>query len=510
MKGLTQLARALACGLVPCGALADELRYEAFWVDGEASSFHTAPLELDAFLQSGQSLAESGFILLDVETGMRNGGRLYAGLFARGTGATIFEGPMGPVQLRQTMDAREAQGLRLVDVEIFRRQNGGRQYLTVWRPGSGRQLVTGPMEQAAFFARGESLTNDGLRLVDVEVERVSGTTLYTGLFRAGAGLNVLTEPTPFGAFQAALPARRDQGLELVDVERMPDGNRVVGVFRSGDSLADLTVPMPFGAYFAEAQDRFNDDQRTRDFELFRVTQQPPGPDPIPDVLPPFPATPAHIEFTDGFILRLEFTQIDDQLFTLTLPLDALPDWLPRDTEGTPLLPDTHCGLTIRKAQSLFWQVPGDPEVDSGIFNAVPDVSDLGSEPFLGGVHFAGPIGGCAGTQKKWAFPSPFTSDTPFEPLPNMSLVVQLDSFSEIDFIKDTGVEPKPIDVDKLFKDDSKKVLKDHVKFWHAVFKEGQDVSDYCTTVSPFWKRLCQQFPDGEGLCAQEILELPGC
>jgi hypothetical protein len=492
-------------------AFADDLQYEGFWVPGEATSLHTAPLARQKFLDAGQQLAEAGFVLVDVETGRRDGQRLFASLWTRGTGATIFEGPLGPVQMREAMEARAAEGLRLVDFEIFRPEGGGRRYLAVWRPGSGGQTLTGRMEQDAFFARAEALTADGLRLRDVEIEEIDGTLFYSGLFRGGAGLNVLTRPMPLATFRAALPGQLEAGLELIDMERIGDSQRVVGVFRSGDGPAEVVAPRSFADYFILSQDQFNNDLRSRDFELFAVAGPTPRPDPVDLENPPaFPENAAHVTFSDGFILRLEFTQIDDQPFTLTLPHAALPDWLPRDAEGTPILPDAHCGLRIRRADSIFWQVPGDPAVTSGIFNAVEDVSDLGSELFLGGVHFAGPIGACTGTQKKWAFPSPFTSQTPFEPLPNMSLVVQLDSSSEIDFIKDTGPSPKPIDVDKLFKDDTKKMLKDHVKFWNALMKAGGDVSDYCTTVGPFWKRLCQQFPDGEGLCAQEVLELPGC
>ena len=324
-------------------AHADELRYEAAWVEGNALSLHTAPLTLAAFLSSGQDLAENGFVLVDAETSVRNGQRLYAGLWAKGTGATVFEGPHGPIQLREAIDRREGQGLRLVDLEIFRRDNGGRQYIAVFRSGSGDQRITGPMEQAAFMARGEAMVNEGLRLIDVEVEKIDGTLHYTGVFRAGSGSNIFTTPMSLGAFRGSLEDRLAQGLELVDMERVPESQQVVAVFRSGDSLAELTSPRAFGSHFVLSNQQFIGGLRTRDFELFPVASPSSGGgggSTDPDIPPALPTNPSHISFTSNQTLRVEFTQIDDELFRIELPLDALPDWLPQTEDGTPVLPDS--------------------------------------------------------------------------------------------------------------------------------------------------------------------------
>ena len=494
-------------------ATADELRYEAFWVEGEATSLHTAPLTLDNFLASGQDLAENGFVLVDAETGLRNGQRLFAGLWTRGTGATQFKGPFGPIPLREAMEEGEAQGVRVVDFEIFRRDNGGRLYLAVFRSGSGDQIITRPMEEDAFVARGETLTAQDFRLRDVEVEEVDGRILYSGLYRKGAGLNVFTRPMSLNAFRAGLPARLAEGLELIDMERIGDSQQVVGVFRSGDSPIQITSPRSFAQHFILAGQQFNAGLRTRDFEFLSVeTPQDDGNGVSvdPDNPPELPKNPSHVSFTDSLRLRIEFTQVGDVPCTLELPLAALPDWLPQDQDGTPILPDDHCGLLLRRADSIFWQIPGDPQFTDQVFNAVPDVEALGSEGFLGGVDFAGPIGGCTGTQKDWSFPNPFTTQDKIVPLPDMSLVVEFQPGGEIDFVKDTGPSPKPIDVDKLFKDDSKKQLEAHIKFWNALLEEGENIDNYCPSVGKFWNVLCTQFPGSDAVCGEEVLQLPGC
>lgn len=493
-------------------ATADELRYEAAWVDGNAASLHTAPLSLGTFLSSGQDLAENGFVLVDAETAMRAGQRLYAGLWTRGSGSTIFEGPFGPIPLREAMQRREAQGMRVTDIEIFRRPNGGRLYIAVFRPGSGEQTINRPMEFDAFLARGERMVNQGMHLRDVEVEKIDGRLLYTGLFRSGAGLNVFTGPVSLGAFRASLQGRLDAGLELIDMERIEDSQQVVGVFRSGDSLAQITTPRSFGQHFVLAGQQFNAGLRTRDFELLPVSTPTGGGggSTDPDNPPPMPENPSHVSFTDTLRLRIQFTQIDDEPFQIELPRSALPGWLPQTEDGTPVLPDDYCGLLVIEADSISWQVGGVSPFTNQVFTSVPSVPALGSNFFLGGVQFSGPMGGCTGTQKKWSFPHPFSTDPIFDPLPNMSLVIELRQGSEIAFIKDTGPSPKKLDVNKLFKDDSKKKLKDQIKFWNDLLEEGQSVDKYCESVGKYWDVLCTQFPDDDAACGNEVMTLPGC
>ena len=511
MKHAIFLSAGIFCAAI-LPSHADELRYEAHWSEGAGTSLHTAPLPLDAFQETGQDLASSGLVLVDTETAVLNGRRVFAGLWTQGSGATAFAGPMGPVPMRQEMERRRGMGQRLVDFEIFRRQNGGRLYIGVWRPGSGEEILTGPMREDAFLSRGESLINDeSLHLRDVEIEVIDGELFYSGLFRSGAGLNAITTPMPLDQLLQEQDALLEDGLELLDMERVGGGaeNSFVGVWRSGDDPAEITSPRSFGQQFVLAQSQFNAGRRTLDFELQRIAT-PQGGDGGGGVAPPpLPSNPDHVQFVGGHRLRLEFTHIDDQPFTLELPIGLLPDWLPEGPDG-PVLPDTHCGLVIRKADRIFWQVPGDPDVDTPPFLAIPSVFALGDEFFLGGVQFSGPIGGCTGTQKHWDFPFPFTTSGPFEPLPNMSLVIEIRQNGEIDFIVDTGPTPKPIDPDKLFKDESKEKLRKMIEFWNELFEEGDSVDDYCKTVGNFWTMLCSQFPTDDENCPMEVESLPNC
>lgn len=495
-------------------AAAQDVRYEATWNSGERTSLVSAPLSRAAFLETGQDLAESGLRLIDVETTMRGNRRVYAGLWTQGTGSNFFEGPMGPIDLRNSMRARREQGLRLVDFEIIRTGNGGRRYLAVWRNGSGEEILTGPMQQDAFFARGERLTARGLRLIDVEVERVNGVLLYSGLFRTGTGSNLITAPLRRRAFLQRRDEMVARGLELVDFERIRvrGRNRFVGVWSSGPGESRLSVPREFGPFFIFAQDQFNDDKHTRDFELRAAIVAPDDPDTPPGDggdgpdTTQLPDNPPGIGFTDSQRLRIQFTQIGDVPFTMELPLSWLPDYLPTREDGEPVLPDTFCAIHVRLADSIFWQVPGDEAVVSPPFLATPSVSALGSEFFNGGVEFEGPFGACSGTQTEWVFNQPFTTgETPFEPLPNMSLVIE--GRAEISFKAAGAPEGELLEAHELFEDESLEALEALLEAFEELFEEGHDVASYCQTTGDFWGEFCELSPLS---CPDAVGVLPEC
>lgn len=500
----------LAASNAAASAAPDEVRYEGVWESGERTSLTTAPLSRAAFLETGDALVGNGLRLFDVETRVIDGRRAYAGLWTEGTGGNIFAGPMGPVDMREEMEARRAQGFRLIDFEIFRRSNGGRQYLGVWRTGPGEELLTGPMEIDAFKARGDSLISDGFRLWDVEVENHDGRILYSGLFRSGAGLNAFIGPLSRQAFRT----RRDQmvadGLELRDIERIEINGRqrFVTVWSSGDGESRLSRLRPYGQYFAFSQDQYNDGKRATDFEI-RVAETKdgdgtggtggaePGPSPVADLDP----NPPYIELVDGQEFRIDWSVIIGGMPRIEIPADYLPDYLPL-RDGEKLLPTgSACGFILYEADAAFWQIPGDPEFDDEPFNAVPDIEDEGFEFYANGVKLWGPILGCDSTQQQWGFPFPLTTHEIFNPqeVENLSLVVEWHAAPGTDdHGPRIGFTPpqdnaEPFDVDELWDDEW---IEDLMEWTEEVFEAGAQQGEYCN-VSSLIVKICEENP---GIC----------
>lgn len=502
MKPKIFWAMALAVA-IPQILPADELRYEAVWHAGSGSNIVTEAETLPEFRATGEAQTANGLRLIDVETTLVDGTRLYSGLWVGGTGSNLFDGPLGAVALRERIEEREAQGLRMVDFELFRAPNGGRRYLAVWRPGQGDQRLTGPMEQDAFLARGQRLVEDeGFRLIDVEVERRDGVLLYSGLFRSGRGSNLITTPLRRAAFIERREEMRAQGLELVDFETIRAGGarRFIGVWASGDGEGKLTLPRNFDQFVEVGVANTQDGFRTEDMELrVRVTSEPSVPEPVEPVPPgPGPTTadlpdnPLHIDLVSGNIMTVDFTLLEG-LVQIELPLDHLPDFLP-EKDGEVVLPDNICGFSIRMAQSFSWQIPGDDAFDNAVFNSVPDVASLGSDALLGGINFFGPTGVCAEEDADWNFPLPFTTDAIFEPLPNMRLVIQLMPGGEIRFTEHSPPDAEHVlDAHELFRDETSEKLKKIAEF----FEFHQEIDNGYCGIDRYVKKICMEEEDGK-------------
>ncbi len=508
--------------LIAAPLAAEQATYQGVWHSDPRPSLTTAPLSLQQFLSSGEELADEGFRAIDVETRVVNGQRVYAGLWSTGVGGTAFTGPFGAIDMREEILERLQQNMRIEDFEVFRTATGGRRYIALWRNGAGRQRLTGPMQFAAFQARGVALAREGMRPVDIEVERVNGVLLYHGLFRTGDGDAFLSPPLELSAFRVLRDAQVFAGLELADMERIEDGDETlyVGLWRSGNGESRLSAPRSFPEYFVFSQEQFNNGMESADFELaVRVLPQEDDPMPNADtnITPEdFPDNPPEIELVSGNTLRVVWGHLDDAPFKIELPRDNLPSWLPFDGEDV-VLPETFCGLNLRRAERLNWQTLNDNPLTDPPFLEVENMQAEHQTLFLGGIEFSGPFGSCGGTQKDWKFESPFTDSSIFEDQPNLMLVVQLegsapnaDTGGQIRFMADGAPSGKFIDVDKLFKDNSKKKLENIMKVFKEAFEDPDTPVpdlDYCESVGDYWGMVCTQFPGG---CPDDFPELPAC
>ncbi len=468
--------------LLAQSAQADKVSYRAVWHQDKNPSIHTAPLSLSAFLQTGQSLAKAGNVLIDAETAIINGRRVYAGLWTTGTGATFFTAPKSASAFREEINEKHSKGLRLVDFEVFRTNSGGRRYIGVWRNGTGKQILTGPMEKDAFFARGERLTADGLRLIDVEMERIDDTLLYHGLFRTGSGDNFITAPLRPRKFRNMRDKQVAAGRELIDMERVAGGprGRFVGVWSSGPGKSRISNPRSFGKHFIFSQSQFNDEKHAVDFELNVIREgssprpsQPSGGD-VDDAMADLPNNPANVAFNDNLKLRIIWSQDNDNPFTIELPRSAIPDYLPQDENGDYVLPDSYCGLEITRVNNIFWQIPGNDALQTPPF-LQEDVSTLETDLFLGGVNFSGPFGACTGTQTAWNFPFPFTSNaSDFMVQENLSLVIEIEQGSKLRFLPSDPPDAEHLSPDELFENSSEEKLKTLLEAFADLFEKGQD------------------------------------
>ena len=430
-------------------ANAQALRYQAVWSSGSGANIVTEPLNKADFIQRGQQLTSQGLRLVDVETERMNGDRIYTGVWVSGSGSNIFDGPLTRTQFRRRREELRSQGLRLVDFEVFRANDGRARFLGVWRSGSGEEKLSLPRNAEAFLTLGESLTSEGLRLVDVEVERTQGELRYRGLWREGSGSNLFTTPQSPSKFRTTRDRMIADGLELIDVERVGrlGNHKFVGVWASGNGESGLSVPRNFENFVTLGEQQTAKGKRTEDFEIFLTSPSatPPEEDleptdsdaEEPDAENPDnenPTTvdvdnlPAWLEISSGSQIIVDFGTILEARPRITLPLGTLPlDAFNND--GTVSIPTDFCGLKISQAESFHWQTPTGVEVTDAPYNQIDDVqAELGQEYYSSdglGLSFTGAIGQCTEDNQPWQFNFPFTQNSGDSPIPNLNLVVEV-------------------------------------------------------------------------------------
>ncbi|MEM6451014.1 MAG: hypothetical protein AAF703_11925 [Cyanobacteria bacterium P01_D01_bin.105] len=443
-------------------ANAQELRYQSVWSSGSGSNIVTEPLSRTDFIQQGQQLTSQGLRLVDVETERVNGRRIYSGVWVSGTGSNIFDGPLTGRAFRERREELRSQGLRLVDFEMFRANDGRVRFVGVWRSGSGVERLSRPRNAENFLALGEDLTAQGLRLVDVEVERINGELRYRGLWRSGSGSNLFTTPQPPAAFRELRDQMVTDGLELVDVERVgrPGNHRFVGVWASGNGESRVSRPRNFENFSTFGAQQTAEGLRTEDFEIFLTSgsSTPPGegnvdperPDEEPEAPEPttvdFNDLPSWLDIsTNEQYIVVDFSTFIDGQPRMTIPMGVLPPSA-FNNDGAMNIPVDFCGLKIHEADTFTWQ-DGEEIIDNALYNQSNDIiEDYGFEYYSQtgqGLQFTGAIGQCATENNPWQFNYPLTenSGSGDNTLSDLRLVIevnpgpfQIQDGSEVEFL----------------------------------------------------------------------------
>lgn len=201
-----------------------------------------------------------------------------------------------------------------------------------------------------------------------------------------------------------------------------------------------------------------------------------------------PDLPSWIELSENPYLIVDFGSPSDGQPRITLPVDFLPDYLPTK-DGTPVIPDNFCGLNVRKADAFFWQTRINEVVNGFPYNSAEDVYKLGDDAFLGGIEFTGPIGQCADENEPWQFFYPLTQ-TGESPTPDLKLIIQMRSESEIRFLNFNVRAGEPLEAYELFSEETLETMK---RIAEEVMKSLEIDNGYCS-IDSYVKKVCEETP----------------
>lgn len=137
----------------------------------------------------------------------------------------------------------------------------GKNYLGVWRPGTGAQWWTTGKSLDDFKAKDLEHFNNGLRLVCLRVRDGN----FTGVWRPGTGAQWWTTGKTLDEFKAKDLAHFNNGLRLVCL-RVKDG-KFTGVWRPGSGAQWWTTGRTYDEIKAKDLEHFNNGLRLVDIEL---------------------------------------------------------------------------------------------------------------------------------------------------------------------------------------------------------------------------------------------------
>lgn len=147
---------------------------------------------------------------------------LYTAVWRPGSGAQWAHPGLSWADFKTQDTTYFNQGLRIVDFEI----EAGK-YTGVWRPGSGAQWIHPSLTWAEFKAQDTAYFNQGLRIVDIEIDGGK----YGAAWRPGSGAQWVHPGLTWAQFKAQDTTYFNQGLRLVDIE--VEGSAFTGVWRPG-------------------------------------------------------------------------------------------------------------------------------------------------------------------------------------------------------------------------------------------------------------------------------------
>jgi len=231
-------------------------RFSGVFVEGSGGHGLWANATWSSFVQKWQQWSQQGLRLVDFEINqIFPGVNRYTGVFRQGGGGYgLWVNATWP-SFVQKWQQWSQQGLRLIDIEISQIA-GQLRYSGVFRQGTGGYGLWVNASWTSFAQKWQQWSQQGLRLIDLKIHQVGGQNRYSGVFQKGSGAYGLWVNATWPSFHQKWQQWSQQGLRLIDFERTRIGgvNRYSGVFRQGTGGYALWVNASWTNFVQKWQD----------------------------------------------------------------------------------------------------------------------------------------------------------------------------------------------------------------------------------------------------------------
>jgi hypothetical protein len=200
--------------------------------------------EEPAFLAEAKRLADKGVHPADIETWTEGGRRVWGGIFRSGPDSSLIIPALdGDKFLERWTKLNNDEDMRLVDLEVYQ-DKGKRLFAGAFRNGNEESSLWVGQDREAFRSKWQQLVNQGVRLVDLEVYKgAGGKNVYAGVFLDAEGSYGMWTAVPWDKFLERWQKAGASGL--ADIESYTeDGKRLYdGVILGGGGAEEVTGPL---------------------------------------------------------------------------------------------------------------------------------------------------------------------------------------------------------------------------------------------------------------------------
>lgn len=211
-------------------------QYAGVWRKGNRDQVIRKGYDHDDFNEEWQKLSNAGYRLVDLETyAAKNGVRRWDGIFNKQGGRYALWRNFDSDGFHQKWQEMSNDSLRLIDLETYE-DAGKRQWAGVFIEGGGKYALWRDFDFDGFHQKWQEMSNDGLHLLDLETYTVSGQQRWAGVFREGSGKYALGQNFDSEGFHKKWEEMAAQGMRLVEVEVYQDGDEPLwsGVWLAGE------------------------------------------------------------------------------------------------------------------------------------------------------------------------------------------------------------------------------------------------------------------------------------
>ncbi len=206
-----------------------ERKWDGVFVKEEGKYALLQDLSEEDFAAKVEKMAAKGLRLIDVETYRKNGGtQKWAGVFREGRQKYVFLQNSALIKsigfdmlnvFNKKYKDLTSKGFRLIDLETYTNISGNRQWIGVFMEGKYEHAMHRNLSKQEFQTKQRELAKQGLRLIDIEVYTSKGEQYWSGVWREGNAPYALHRGERFCPFYKKVEELRGEGYELFDLER---------------------------------------------------------------------------------------------------------------------------------------------------------------------------------------------------------------------------------------------------------------------------------------------------